>query len=1000
MKRTLLLMACMLAALAMSAQEGLAVENIQNSGCLSQTRGEESEPIPTIVLTKEGSVLSVQLLNYDSNCATTDFNVTSIVNGGNDDVNGGNDDELYFVNISVVPRLPDGELPTCFCPYNVSFTLRDLEPNSFYFFCWWYNGYLELTEGEPYVMAIIDDIYYHLLPSINEAEVISHPRSYLGNNYTGNVVIPEKVVCNGSEYRVTSIKKSAFSGCKDLTSVTIPNSVTKIEETAFANCIGLTSVKIPNSVTSIGQFAFYLCSGLTSVTIPNSVTEIGDYAFQSCTSLTSITIPSSITSIGKHPFYDCSGLKSIAVEKGNPVYDSRESCKALIKTSDNEMISGCMNSTIPNSVTSIGSYAFYNCTRLNSIIIPNSVTKIGQAAFRNCKRLQSVKIPNSVVSVGQDAFSGCSGLTSITISNSLTSISGSVFASCSSLTSVTIPNSVTTIEGAAFINCGSLTSVTIPNTVTSIGGSAFASCKSLTSITIPNSVTSIGNGAFASCTGLTSIVIPNSVTSINESTFESCTGLTSVMIPNSVTFIDYDAFGRCSGLTSITIPNSVTEIGGYAFQYCSGITSVTFGSNIKSFGQWVFYGCNSLMDIYCYAEEVPNVQYNNIATNIEDITLHVPAASVSAYQAVEPWNNFKEIVALPDQALQNEYRPFIEEGKVWKVGSCISGNPVQLVEYYYFDGDTIIGGKVCKQMMSQRYVSPEYPNYDYLSQQPSLNYVGAWYEEDKKVYEYDTTDKQFRLMYDFSLEANGIFEINYPPYVFLYRIGPRQTGGIEGFKGVYRDVWEWEDGKIYKCAPWLEGVGIVYGSPTKNICNVGLEDPACFLMSCTVDDEVIYLIDGVEDGATPEGARKHRFDFTHTIKTKPQSRTRSEGDQSLYGEYNNQQLCINLNPLDETYLVSITSESGKTVYEKEINAGNIVALNIDISTYTEGRYTVTVENSSESFTGEFGVQTTGIKEISNKKEETGRKIYNLQGQRLSSLQKGLNIVNGQKIYVK
>ncbi|MBR4730085.1 MAG: DUF3244 domain-containing protein, partial [Prevotella sp.] len=112
-------------------------------------------------------------------------------------------------------------------------------------------------------------------------------------------------------------------------------------------------------------------------------------------------------------------------------------------------------------------------------------------------------------------------------------------------------------------------------------------------------------------------------------------------------------------------------------------------------------------------------------------------------------------------------------------------------------------------------------------------------------------------------------------------------------------------------------------------------------------------------------------------------------------------LCINLNPLDETYLVSITSESGKAVYEKEINAGNIVALNIDISTYAEGRYTVTVENSRESFTGEFGAQTTGIKEISNKKEEAGGNIYNLQGQRLSMPPaKGFYIQNGKKIVVK
>lgn len=345
------------------------------------------------------------------------------------------------------------------------------------------------------------------------------------------------------------------------------------------------------------------------------------------------------------------------------------------------------------------------------------------------------------------------------------------------------------------------------------------------------------------------------------------------------------------------------------------------------------------------------------------------------------------------------YRPFVEDGKVWKVGNCDSGNPVQWVDYYYFDGDTIVDGKTCKQMMRQRYLSPDYLLFDYYSE-PSLIYVGAWYEEDKKVYEYDTTSKQFKLMYDFSLEDNGTFQKNDLPYVYV--IGPRKTGGIKGFKGVYRDVLEWADEKSYKCAPWMEGVGVVYGPPTQNVFNVELADPAWFLMECYVGDEVIYLIDGVEDGATPDGiarARGQRIDFTHTTKIKPKTREKSEEKQSLYGEYNKQRLSINLEPINDAYLVSITDESGKAVYEKPINAGNIIGLNIDISAYSEGRYIVTVDNRNESFTGEFNVLMTGIEEVKSQKSEVRGFIYNLQGRRLSSLQKGLNIVNGRKVLV-
>ena len=344
---------------------------------------------------------------------------------------------------------------------------------------------------------------------------------------------------------------------------------------------------------------------------------------------------------------------------------------------------------------------------------------------------------------------------------------------------------------------------------------------------------------------------------------------------------------------------------------------------------------------------------------------------------------------------QDEYRPFVEEGKVWQVGDH-SGNPVQRVEYYYFEGDTIIDGKTCKQMMCQRYVAPDHPDYAIISQLPSLSYVGAWYEEDKKVYFCDAEDNQFKLMYDFSINANDTLWVNnnYPPYI----VGPRQTGGINGFKGVYRDVMRSGEGENSYNTTWLEGVGNIDG-PIYSVY-YGKELHVLFLMACAVGDELIYFNDEYEDGATPAGARKQRFDFTHTIKEKPKTRMRGEEEQSLYGEYNEHQLNINLNPINDAYMVSITDESGKAVYEKAINAGSIVGLNIDISKYPEGNYTVTVENSNESFTGEFKAQLTGIEEVRSKKIEAKGHIYNLQGQRLSRLQKGLNIVNGRKIYVR
>ncbi|MBO4430423.1 MAG: hypothetical protein J5790_03675, partial [Bacteroidaceae bacterium] len=193
-----------------------------------------------------------------------------------------------------------------------------------------------------------------------------------------------------------------------------------------------------------------------------------------------------------------------------------------------------------------------------------------------------------------------------------------------------------------------------------------------------------------------------------------------------------------------------------------------------------------------------------------------------------------ELWDITTQSEDYAYRPFVEEGKVWKVGDY-SGNPVQRVEYYYFDGDTIINGKTCKQMMRQRYVNPEHPDYAFISQLPSLSYVGAWYEEDQNVYIYDSTDKQFKLMYDFSVDDNATLQIHGQSYV----IGPRQTGGIKGFKGVYRDVMMCMGGESAYNTTWLEGVGSIEG-PIFNVYYGKEYHGGAFLMSCIAGDEVIY----------------------------------------------------------------------------------------------------------------------------------------------------------------
>ena len=398
----------------------------------------------------------------------------------------------------------------------------------------------------------------------------------------------------------------------------------------FHNNSEIKTVVIEDSVTSIGSFAFYCCTGLTSVTIGKGVTSIGDLAFSGCTGLTSVT-----------------------VDSNNKIYDSRNNCNAIIETESNTLITGCKNTIIPDSVTSIGDTAFYCCTGLTSITIPDSVTSIGSGAFEGCTGLTSITIPDSVTSIGGSAFYECTGLTSITIPDSVTSIEGGAFYGCTGLTSITIPDSVTSIGVNAFCGCTGLTSITIGDSVTSIGDLAFSGCTGLTSITIPDSVTSIGDEAFYYCTGLTSVtigkgvtsigdlafsgctgltsvtvdsnnkiydsrnncnaiietesntlitgckntIIPGGVTSIGVSAFRGCTGLTSITIPDSVKSIGRSAFVRCTGLRSITIPDSVTSIGDSAFDGCTGLRSITIPDSVTSIGDWAFNGCTGLTSV-------------------------------------------------------------------------------------------------------------------------------------------------------------------------------------------------------------------------------------------------------------------------------------------------------------------------------------------------------------------------------------------------------------------
>ena len=300
----------------------------------------------------------------------------------------------------------------------------------------------------------VDGIYYDR-KSDGTVEVTFKDTNY--ESYSGNVVIPETVSYNNVNY----------------------------------------------TVASIGSRAFYDCSGLTGIEIPNTITKIGSEAFYDCLFLTEIEIPQSVAEIAVTAFNFCCRVERMTVDPDNTVYDSREDCNAIIKTESNELLAGCMNTVIPNTVTGIGPSAFRGCHGLTNIEIPNSVNSIGDYAFAACEHLTSIVIPASVTSIGYQILFVTPRLEHIAVEAGNTAYDSRK--SCNAL-----------IETATNTLLKGCKNSFIPNTVTRIETEAFGSIHGLTSVIIPNSVTQIGESAFSYCYDLTTIEIPESVRLIED----------------------------------------------------------------------------------------------------------------------------------------------------------------------------------------------------------------------------------------------------------------------------------------------------------------------------------------------------------------------------------------------------------------------------------------------------------------------------------------------------
>jgi len=444
---------------------------------------------------------------------------------------------------------------------------------------------------------------------------------------------------------ITSIGSFAFNGCNGLTSLNLPEALAAIGERAFMDCLGVTSLTIPENVTSIGEYAFSgirnltsltwnarecwtngnmitssiatltignevvvipgnlaYCSAITTVEIPQSVKFIGQEAFNGCNGVTSLTIPQNVVDIGTNAFANINNLTSLTWNARECWSNGNMATSGIttlaigdeVKVLPNYMASNAQITalSIPESVTTIGGFAFYNCSGLTSVVIPDHVTYIGYSAFCNCNNLTEVTLGKSVETI--DAYGlWNSPIRTLTWNARNVKVDGTgeyydqydynhsidipAIIDYSRVTQLTIGNEVESLPNYFAYRC-QLATVELPATVTAIGNYAFAQSGSLTSINLPAGLTSIGNHAFERCGSLTSAPLPASLMTIGDYAFMGCSGLTGIDLPATLTTVGAGAFTYCDGFTRLTVPASVTKFGQRAFTCCSGLESIVVDS--------------------------------------------------------------------------------------------------------------------------------------------------------------------------------------------------------------------------------------------------------------------------------------------------------------------------------------------------------------------------------------------------------------------------------------
>ena len=501
----------------------------------------------------------------------------------------------------------------------------------------------------------INGLYFSL--GTTTAQVVKDQSSDMSvyKAYT-TVTIPASVTYSSYTYPVTSLGTSAFEGCSNLQSVTLPASITTINTDAFYGCTKLGSVNLEEGLTTINQRAFYNCN-LTSVTIPSTVTSIGNGAFKGNPLTTVVWTPANCT---------------IGTGDDAPFYSTSSQITKF---------------TFGEQVTTVPSYLCRNMSKIDTVVLPPSVKSLGQYAFAFCTSLKSINLPVTQKTLPTSFLEGCTALESIELPATLTTISTDVFYGCSKLSNVSLHEGITTINQRAFWGCN-LTSVTIPSTVTSVGNGAFkgnplttivwkpATCtigtgedapfystdSKVTSFTLGENVEVIPSYLCYKMAKLDTIALPATVTKIGSYAFNGCSALKGIKLHEGITSVGQYAFAFCTSLKSLEFPKGITTVATSVLEGCTALNTVMIPASVSTINQDAFYGCSALQAIHNYAITPQTITERAVYNvNKQTCILYVPMDYIDLYRTKAVWCDFKNIIGVAtdlqfeDQIVQLTY---------------------------------------------------------------------------------------------------------------------------------------------------------------------------------------------------------------------------------------------------------------------------------------------------------------------------------------------------------